>query len=196
MIKLNRGMIEVYTGDGKGKTTAAFGLAFRAIGWGLRVYIIQFMKLGTYGENRSSRQFPDNLHVDYAGMPYFIAWEEDIPLEDRKRVKNLVLCKKGSPPADYRDKVLKAFNSMKEQVSQGRWDIVIMDEINVALYYNLITMDEILDFIDSRNENLEIVLTGRKMPEEILSRAGLITEMKEIRHPYSSGVPARRGVDF
>ena len=196
MFKLNKGLVEVYTGNGKGKTTAAFGLAFRAVGWGLRVYVLQFMKLGTYGENRASRQFPENLKVNYAGMPYFIAWEDDIPLSDRQKVKNLVLCPRGEPPKDYRDKVESAFENMRSEVKAGKWDIVIMDEVNVALYYNLLTLDPLLEFIDSRPEGLEIVLTGRKMPDEIMQRAALITEMKEIKHPYSDGQPARRGVDF
>lgn len=196
MFRLKKGLVEVYTGNGKGKTTAAFGLAFRAVGWGLRVYVIQFMKLGTYGENRSSKQFPEKLRVDYAGMPYFIAWEEDIPLEDRKKVANVVLCPRGKPPEDYREKVHKAFQKMNEEVKSGNWDVVIMDEVNVAIYYNLLGLEELTDFLDSRGENVEVVLTGRKMPEEVLQRASLITEMKEIRHPYSEGMPARRGVDF
>lgn len=196
MFKLNKGLLEVYTGDGKGKTTAAFGLAFRALGWGLRVYVLQFMKLGTYGENRSSRKFAGDLSVNYVGMPYFIAWEEDIPLEDRKKVKNIVFCPRGKPPEDYRTKVESAFRQMKEEVASGNWDVVIMDEVNVAIYYNLLGLDDLLGFIDSRPEKVEVVLTGRKMPDEILERASLITEMKEIRHPYSEGTPARRGVDF
>jgi cob(I)alamin adenosyltransferase len=196
MFRLKKGLVEVYTGDGKGKTTAAFGLAFRALGWGLRVYIIQFMKLGTYGENKSSKLFPEKLKVDYAGMPYFIAWEEDIPVEDRKKVANVVLCPKGKPPEDYREKVTDAFRKMKEEVTSGKWDIVIMDEVNVAIYYNLLDLNTLTEFLDNRGDNVEVVLTGRKMPEEILQRASLITEMKEIRHPYSEGLPARRGVDF
>lgn len=196
MFKLKKGIVEVYTGNGKGKTTAAFGLAFRALGWGLKVYIIQFMKMGTYGENKSSEQFLDKLKVDYAGMPYFIAWEEDIPVEDRKKVANVILCPKGKPPEDYRKKVSDAFQKMKDEVKSGNWDIVIMDEVNVAIYYNLLGLNELTDFLDNRGENVEVVLTGRKMPDEVLQRASLITEMKEIRHPYSEGMPARRGVDF
>ena len=196
MFRLRQGLVEVYTGNGKGKTTAAFGLAFRALGWGLRVYIIQFMKLGTYGENRSSSQFPDRLRVEYAGMPYFIAWEEDIPVEDRKKVANVVMCPRGKPPEEYREKVKNAFQKMKGEVKSGNWDIIILDEVNVAIYYNLLELEELTSFLDSRGDKVEVVLTGRKMPEEILQRAGLITEMKEIRHPYSEGMPARRGVDF
>lgn len=196
MFKLNKGLLEVYTGNGKGKTTAAFGLAFRAAGWGLRVYIIQFMKLGTYGENRSSSKFPDNMKVEYVGMPYFIAWEDDIPLEDRKKVRNVVLCPKGQPPEEYRNKVNAAFSAMKEEVAKGDWDIVIMDEVNVAIYYNLLKLEDITSFLDSRSDRVEVVLTGRKMPDEILQRASLITEMTEVKHPYMDGVPARRGIDF
>ncbi len=194
--KLKRGLVEVYTGNGKGKTTAAFGLAFRALGWGLRVYVIQFMKLGTYGENRISSRFSGNLRVDFVGMPYFIAWEDDIPKEDRDRIRNVVICKRNEPPQEYTQKVQKAFRSMVDEVSRGEWDIVIMDEVNVAIYYHLLDLAEVLEFIDRRRENLEIVLTGRKMPEEILKRASLITEMVEVRHPYSQGIPARRGIDY
>lgn len=195
-VRLKQGLVEVYTGNGKGKTTASFGLAFRALGWGLRVYIIQFMKLGTYGENISSKAFKENLRVDFAGMPYFIAWEDDIPKEDRVRIKNIVICKRGEPPEAYVKKVKAAFDRMKYEVGTGQWDIVIMDEVNVAIYYNLLSLSEVLDFIDRRPGNLEIVLTGRKMPDEILERASLITEMKEVKHPYSQGVPARKGIDY
>ncbi len=196
MVKLKNGLLEVYTGDGKGKTTAAFGLAFRALGWGLRVYIIQFMKMGIYGENRSSKLFGEKLKVEYVGMPYFIAWEGDIPAEDQQKAKNLVICPRGSPPEDYRIKVKNAFDKMKSEVYNGEWDIIIMDEVNVALYYNLLRMDELLEFIDKRPGNVEMILTGRKMPDEVLERANLITEMREIRHPYSQGIPARKGIDF
>ena len=194
--KLKRGLVEVYTGNGKGKTTAAFGLAFRAIGWGLRVYVIQFMKLGTYGENKSSRAIPANLRVDFVGMPYFIAWEEEIPSTDRSRISNVVMCKRGHPPEEYVRKVKEAFTAMRTEVAAGNWDVVIMDEINVAIYYGLLDLEEVLDFLDDKPGNIEIVMTGRKMPQELLDRASLITEMMEIRHPYSQGIPARRGIDF
>lgn len=196
LLKLRKGLIEVYTGNGKGKTTAAFGLAFRAVGWGFRVHILQFMKLGTYGENRSSKKLGENLSVSYVGMPYFIAWEDDIPLEDRKKVKNVKICKKGQPPQEYVDMVQSSFSETYDQVMSGKWDIVIMDEVNVAIYYSLLKIDDLLKLIDNKPKHVELVFTGRKMPEEILKRADLITEMNEIKHPYSSGEPARRGIDF
>ncbi|MEM3676214.1 MAG: cob(I)yrinic acid a,c-diamide adenosyltransferase [Thermoplasmataceae archaeon] len=196
MAGLSQGLVEVYTGTGKGKTTAAFGLALRAVGWGLKVYILQFMKLGTYGENRISKALGSNLRVDYVGMPYFIAWEGDIPDEDIVRVKNVIVCKRGHPPEDYRKKVYNAFNKMKEELNGKNWDVVILDEINVALYYNLIGIEDVIDVIDNKPASVELVFTGRNIPEEILGRAQLISEIKEIKHPYGAGVPARRGIDF
>ncbi|WP_393971840.1 cob(I)yrinic acid a,c-diamide adenosyltransferase [Oxyplasma meridianum] len=195
-MKIKDGLIEVYTGNGKGKTTAAFGLAFRASGWGYKVYVLQFMKLGTYGENRGALKFPDSMTVKYVGMPYFIAWEEDMPIEDRKKVRNVRFCKKGVPPPEYRAKVQEEFLEMEKNIAEGKWDIVILDEINVALYYNLLSLVQVLNMLDKKPVNVEVVLTGRKMPEEIMERASLVTEMKEIKHPYSKGYPARRGIDF
>lgn len=196
MLRLKKGLIEVYTGTGKGKTTAAFGLAFRALGWGYRVLILQFMKLGTYGENKMAEKLQENLLVKYVGMPYFIAWEEDIPLEDRQKVKNIRLCKKGEPPKEYVDLARNSFDEAYDQMISGKWDIIIMDEINVALYYNLLEKDDLIKLIENKPENVELVFTGRKMPEEVLQRADLVTEMNEIKHPYSKGILARRGIDF
>ena len=85
---------------------------------------------------------------------------------------------------------------MKDQVYGGNWDVVIMDEINVAVYYNLLPLHDVLDFIDNRPIHTEIVLTGRKMPDQIIERADLITDMKEVKHPYAAGVPARKGIDY
>ena len=187
MVGLRKGLIEVYTGEGKGKTTAAFGLAFRALGWGMKVYILQFMKLGTYGENRISRSVDGNLKVDFVGMPYFIGWENEVSAEDIGRVKNLVICKRDSPPEEYRKKVQAYMTQLTDTWKDAESDIVILDEVNVALYYRL---------IDNKPENVELVFTGRKMPDEIVGRADLVTEMVEIKHPYRSGISARRGVDF
>lgn len=196
MVGLRKGLIEVYTGEGKGKTTAAFGLAFRALGWGMKVYILQFMKLGTYGENRISRSVDGNLKVDFVGMPYFIGWENEVPAEDIGRVKNLVICKRDSPPEEYRKKVQAYMTQLTDTWKDAESDIVILDEVNVALYYRLIDMEQVMYLIDNKPENVELVFTGRKMPDEIVGRADLVTEMVEIKHPYRSGISARRGVDF
>lgn len=196
MVGLRKGLIEVYTGEGKGKTTAAFGLAFRALGWGMKVYILQFMKLGTYGENRISRSVDGNLKVDFVGMPYFIGWENEVSAEDIGRVKNLVICKRDSPPEEYRKKVQAYMTQLTDTWKDAESDIVILDEVNVALYYRLIDMEQVMYLIDHKPENVELVFTGRKMPDEIVGRADLVTEMVEIKHPYRSGISARRGVDF
>ncbi|BAB60358.1 cob(I)alamin adenosyltransferase [Thermoplasma volcanium GSS1] len=190
------GLIDVFTGDGKGKTTAAFGLAFRALGWGYRVYVLQFMKLGTYGENKSAIKFDDGLIVDFVGMPYFIAWKGDIPDEDLKKVKNVLICEKGNPPSEYREAVLNHFNRSLEELKTGRWDIFIYDEINVALYYSLLKMDEVMRIFELKPEHTELVFTGRKMPKEIMDRADLVTEVSSPKHPYQRGILARRGIDF
>lgn len=195
-MKLKQGLIEVYTGNGKGKTTAAFGLALRAVGWGLRVHITQFMKLGTYGENYSSEKLGQNLSVECVGKPYFIAWEDEISAEDRRRIKNVKICKKGNPPSEYKEMVQKSFLKTYDETVSGKWDIVIMDEANVAVYYNLLEANDLLRLIDNKPEKVELVFTGRKIPDEILARADLITEMNEVKHPYSSGVAARKGIDF
>jgi len=129
-------------------------------------------------------------------MPYFIAWDDEIPAGDRDRVKNVLLCKRDSPPEEYIRKVSSAFSSMKEELLSGRWDVVILDEINVALYYKLISIKDVRELMDSKPEKVELVFTGRNIPEEIISRANLVSEIREVKHPYSSGVPARRGIDF
>ena len=196
MAGLRKGLIEVYTGEGKGKTTAAFGLAFRALGWGMKVYILQFMKLGTYGENRMARTIDRNLVVDYVGMPYFIGWEDEVPQSDRDRVKNLVICKRGHPPAEYREKVQTYMQKLIGGWEGAENDLVILDEVNVALYYGLIDLEQVIYLIEKKPQEVELVFTGRRIPDEIIQRSDLVTEMKEIRHPYSSGIPARRGVDF
>jgi cob(I)alamin adenosyltransferase len=195
-MKLKEGLVEVYTGSGRGKTTAAFGLAFRASGWGFKTLIIQFMKTGKYGENISSRKMPENIEVRYVGKPYFIAWEEDIPLSDRQNVRNLRLYPKGHPPRDYVEMANSMMDSVEKEMKENRWDIIILDEINVAIYYSLIELKRLINLIDTKPKNVELVFTGRKVDNEIISRASLVTEMVEIKHPYQRGIMARKGIDF
>lgn len=190
------GLIDVFTGTGKGKTTAAFGIAFRALGWGYHVYVLQFMKLGTYGENKAALIFDSGLKVDYVGMPYFIAWEGDIPEEDRKKVKNVVICKKGEPPAEYILKVREHYEKSLLELESGNWDVFIYDEINVALYYNLLQIKDVIKIMDLKPEHTELIFTGRKIPDEIIERADMITEVYSPKHPYQKGILARKGIDF
>lgn len=175
-MRLEKGLVQVYTGDGKGKTSAAFGLALRAIGRDLKVYMIQFIKGGfDYGELYVVKDLP-NLELKAFGRGKFVA---EGPLEERD-----VELARG------------AFELAKETVKGGKYDVVILDEINVAVHLGLIGVEEVVDLILSKPEHVELVLTGRHAPSKIIEIADLVTEMKEIKHPYEKGIPPRRGVEF
>ena len=176
MPKLEKGLVQVYTGNGKGKTTAAFGLALRAIGRGLKVYIIQFIKGGfDYGELYIVDKLP-NLKLKAFGRGKFItekpAGKEDIALAKEA----LVLA----------EKVVKS----------GEYDVVILDEINVALSLKLISLEKVLELIKDKPKHVELVLTGRNVADEIVEAADLVTEMKEIKHPFNKGYQARKGIEY
>jgi len=174
--KLTKGYIQVYTGDGKGKTTAALGLALRAIGNGLKVYIGQFMKGQLYGELNLSHQFKDHLVIEQFGLPTFIH-------VDRPTKKDIELAEKG----------LKKI----EQVLQSQnFDIVVIDEINVAIYFKLIKIEDVLQILEKKPEQTEVICTGRKAPNELIQKADLVTEMKEIKHYYTQDVKARKGIEM
>ncbi|MGC8609222.1 MAG: cob(I)yrinic acid a,c-diamide adenosyltransferase [Thermoplasmata archaeon] len=190
------GLIDVFTGTGKGKTTAAFGIAFRSLGWGYRVYVLQFMKMGTYGENKAALMFNDGLKVDYVGMPYFIAWEGDIPEDDIKKVENVVICKKNHPPEEYVKKVRDHYEKSLEELQSKKWDVFIYDEINVALYYHLLEVEDIMKIINIKPEHTELIFTGRKIPDVVMEKADMITEVYSPKHPYQKGILARKGIDF
>jgi cob(I)alamin adenosyltransferase len=176
MLKLERGLVQVYTGNGKGKTTAAFGLALRAIGRGLKVYIIQFIKGGfDYGELYIVDKLP-NLTLKAFGRGKFVtekpAGKEDIKLAE------------------------EALTLADEVVKSGEYDIVILDEINVALNLKLIKIEKVLELIRNKPKHVELVLTGRYAPNEIIEVADLVTEMREVRHPFNKGYQARKGIEY
>jgi cob(I)alamin adenosyltransferase len=175
MDKLDRGLVQVYTGNGKGKTTAAFGLALRAIGRGLKVYVIQFIKGGfDYGELYIVDKLP-NLTLKAFGRGKFIV---DKPSkEDIKSAE-------------------EALSLAESVVKSGEYDIVILDEINVALNLKLISLERVIGLIKNKPRHVEIVLTGRYAPNEIIEIADLVTEMREVKHPYNKGCQARRGIEF
>ncbi|MFW6144704.1 MAG: cob(I)yrinic acid a,c-diamide adenosyltransferase [Candidatus Natronoplasma sp.] len=172
---LDKGLIQVYTGDGKGKTTAAIGLAVRAVGRGLRIYIGQFMKTSDHGEHKALAEFKDKITVEQFGSGNF-QFEKD-------------------PPQEEIDKAKKGLQKIKKMMTSGNYDIVIADEICVAHHFGLLGLDEILDLIDQRPDNVELVLTGRKAPEKVIEKADLVTEMKEVKHPYRKGISARTGIE-
>jgi cob(I)alamin adenosyltransferase len=176
MPKLETGLVQVYTGDGKGKTSAAFGLALRAIGRGLRVYIIQFIKGGfDYGELYVVNKLP-NLTLKAFGRGKFVTAKP--------------------PEADDVEFAREAFQLTKDVVQSGKYDMVILDEINVALDLELVSLEEVLKLIKSKPSKVELVLTGRNAPKEIVEVADLVTEMKEVKHPFSKGLQARRGIEY
>ena len=169
-----KGYIQVYTGNGKGKTTAAIGLAIRAAGAGLKVFIAQFLKAGEYNEHKALNRFTDLIQIRQYGRGCFIQGNPDI--EDIKVAK-------------------KGLDEVKNIINSGKYDMIILDEANIAVYYNLFTVDELLEVIKSRPKNVEIIITGRMADQKIIAEADLVTEMKEIKHYYKKGVIARPGIE-
>jgi cob(I)alamin adenosyltransferase len=170
-----KGLIQVYTGDGKGKTTAALGLALRAAGRNMKVLIVQFMKKWDYGELHSVKLIP-NITLETFGTKEFIY-------------------KGKAKKVDY-EEAEKAFSFGVEGMQSGNYDIVIFDELNMALYYELLDLNEVIEKLKGKSDNVEVVITGRKTPEEIIEIADLVTEMKEVKHPYQKGIEARRGIEY
>lgn len=176
MSKDFEGLLQVYTGDGKGKTTAALGLAIRAIGRDMRVFIGQFMKHGDYGEIHSLKRFEENLTIEQFGNEGFHIDEE--PSEDDiKRAK-------------------EGYRKIKEKLTSKKYQIVIADEICVAYHFDLLELDDLLNLISARPSNVELVFTGRNAPEEIIEKADLVSEMKEVKHPFQQDIEAREGIEY
>lgn len=168
-----KGYIQVYTGDGKGKTTASLGLALRAAGAGLQVYIIQFLKKGDYSEIKALAGF-ENITIEQYGMNRFI---------------------KGKPsPEDIRAGE-KGYKKLREVLTAGSHDLVIAEEANVAVSYRLISEDQLLELTDLKPDHVELVITGRGATQKVIDRADLVSEIKEIKHYYKKGVSARVGIE-
>ena len=174
--RLKKGLVQVYTGDGKGKTSAAFGLALRAIGRGFKVYVIQFIKGGfDYGELHIVDKLP-NIKLAAFGRGKFIT---DV-----------------SPSGEDAKLAQEALKLATKVVSEGEYDIVILDEVNVALNMKLIKVGDVLKLIKTKPKHVELILTGRNAPTRLVEEADLVTEMKEIKHPYMKGVQPRKGIEF
>ena len=169
-----KGYVQVYTGDGKGKTTAAFGLALRAAGAGLKVYIAQFVKGMKYSELDAMEKLSDSITIKQYGRDCFIFREPE--KEDIQAAR-------------------EGLQEVKVIMCSGEYQVIILDEANIATYYNLFSVDELLDFIKVKPEGVELIITGRKADPRIMERADLVTEMKEIKHYYQKGVEARSGIE-
>ncbi len=174
MNKNEKKYVQVYTGDGKGKTTAAIGLAVRASGYGMKTYIGQFMKGQHYGELTALKKNPF-ITIEQYGNPKCIR-KKDITQ------KHITRARAG---------LEKALNAMLSD----RYDILVLDEINVAVWYNLVTIEDVLEFLDKRPDHIEVILTGRNAPDELLEVADIISEMKKIKHYYDDGILARKGIE-
>ncbi len=174
--KYRKGLIQVYTGNGKGKTTAAFGQALRAIGQGFRVCIIQFMKGRKYGECLAGEKYLPNLTIHLSGLDSFVMRENPAPLDIELARRGLALARKA--------------------ITSGEYDMVILDELNVAADFKLIPLDEVIDLIKNKPAAVDLILTGRYAPPEVIALADTVSEIREVRHHYTAGIKERAGIEY
>lgn len=175
----SRGLVIVYTGNGKGKTTAALGLCVRAVGWGNKIRIIQFIKSDwEYGELKGITRLAPEVDIDVMGAGCIGILGDDKPLED------------------HRSAAQRALVKAREIIDAGEYNIVVLDEINIATHMGLIAIDNVLQLIAGRPHGMHLVLTGRYADPRVIDVADLVTEMKEIKHPFQKGQLSRRGIDY
>jgi len=173
---LRRGLVQVFTGDGKGKTSAAIGTVIRALGHGLKVYIVFFMKGDyLYGERSILSQLP-NVTVESFGSKEFID-PTNIKPEEKEQAK-------------------RALAAAREAILNGSYDLVVLDEVNLAVAFNLVGLEEVLGLIEDKPEGVELILTGRQADSKLVKSADLVTEMLKIKHPYDEGVVGREGIEY
>lgn len=172
-----RGLVLVYTGNGKGKTTAALGLGLRAVGQGLRVFMVQFMKnpKNAYGEIQAIKKCFPQWAVIQSGRRDFV--------------------KEPPSPEDVR-LAREGYRAASKALASGEYDLVILDEINVAVYFGLLEAQDVVRLLQERNPRVHVVLTGRYAPREVTDLADTVSEVNEIKHHYQTGVPATRGIEF
>ena len=170
-----RGLLIVYTGQGKGKTTAALGTAFRALGWGQSVAFVQFIK-GKW--KTGERLFAEGLpRLTFLVMGLGFTWESDDISRDKQAAR-------------------QAWDKSKELLAAGAHALVVLDELTYVINYGFVPLDEILEALKSRPPHVHVIVTGRKAPDALLALADLVSEMIPVKHPYQQGVPAQRGIDF
>lgn len=173
---IDRGLVLVHTGNGKGKSSSAFGVVARALGWGHRVAVVQFIK-GTWkvGEREFFKRFPDELQWETMGDGF--TWDTQ-DLEQDKKTAHI------------------AFAKASEMMSSGEFDLLVLDEINIVLRYDYLPVTTVIDALQQRSERTSVILTGRDAKPALMEMADLVTEMQEVKHPFQSGIKARQGIDF
>lgn len=176
MPALEQGLVQVYTGEGKGKTTAALGLALRAAGWHLRTFIAQFMKQQPSGEQESVKLLAPYVTLERFGRAGFVRRGQPAP-------EDVALAHEGLERA-------------RAAITGGEYDLVILDEISAAISHGLLSEQQVLEVIELKPAHVELVLTGRDAPPGLLARADLVTRMVQEKHPYERGVAARRGIEY
>jgi len=176
MNKLNRGFVQIYTGNGKGKSTAAIGQAVRAAGFGLKTFIAQFMKEYPYNELNSLKYLSEWITIEQFGGDDFVY-------------------KKELPGKDELEKASNGLQTARNKMLSGEYDLIILDEAIVAIYFKLIETKELIEFIKAKPDNVELILTGRYCPEELIELADLVTEMQGVKHYYQKGITSRRGIE-
>jgi len=169
-----KGYLQVYTGNGKGKTTAALGLSLRAAGAGMKVYIAQFLKQGDYSEIKALERFSDAIVLEQFGLGQFV---------------------KGQPTQAEIDAAREGLDKARQQLSSGDYDMVILEEANVASAIGLFSVKDLMDVVQQRPDHVELVITGRGAAPEVIEKADLVTEMKAVKHYYDKGVQARIGIE-
>lgn len=172
---MQQGFVQIYTGDGKGKTTAALGLALRALGAGMQVFLGQFIKKGFSGEIKALRNFHPQIAVRQYGRGGFV---------------------RGKPAAADISAARRGLKELRRALESRKYDLVICDEIFCALGAGLICAEDVLKLLDAKPPMVEIVLTGRGAPAKIIKKADLVTEMRKVRHPFDGGIPARKGIEY
>lgn len=173
---MEKGLIQVFTGNGKGKTTAALGTVVRAVGQGLRVYIVHFMKGDyPYGEYEVLKSLPEVTSARFGRIDFIDP--ENVSETDKEEAR-------------------KALEAAREAMTSGKYDVVILDEVNIAAAWKLVELDDVIKLIREKPGGVELILTGRYADRKLIENADLVTEMAEIKHPYQKGVKARRGVEY
>lgn len=179
MDKKDKGLVIVYTGDGKGKTTAALGMALRSAGHGKKTLIVQFIKnFQNYGELKFVRKYDCGIEIKSMGKGYVQIKGDKFPFEEHVKSAQ------------------QALRFAKEKILSKEYDIIVLDEINIALDKNLLTMDQVVELIQHKPPSLHLVLTGRNAPKKLIQFADLVSEVKEIKHPYKKGILAQKGIEY